>query len=262
MTLAKRIVPCLDVDKGRVVKGVRFVDIRDAGDPVELASRYDAEGADEVVFLDITASHEGRDVILDVAARTAESVFIPLTVGGGVRSVADIKRLLNAGADKVAINSAAVKDPGLVRAAADEFGSQAIVVAIDARRREISCGDMSWEVFVQGGRMPTGLDALRWARMACEMGAGEILLTSMDRDGTTGGYDLDLTRAVSDSVPVPVIASGGAGRPDDLADAVDPTRGGAEAALAASVFHFGEFSILDAKQALVRRGLPVRMPRR
>ncbi len=260
MTLAKRIVPCLDVDKGRVVKGVRFVDIRDAGDPAELASRYDAEGADEVVFLDITASHEGRDLILDVAARTAETVFIPLTVGGGVRSVADVKRLLSSGADKVAINSAAVKDPALIRAAADEFGSQAIVVAIDARRREISCGDRSWEVFVQGGRVPTRLDAVRWACMACEMGAGEILLTSMDRDGTTDGYDLELTRRVTDAVPVPVVASGGAGKPEHLADAVDPTLGGAEAALAASVFHFEEFSILEAKQAVAARGLPVRIP--
>ncbi len=260
MPLAKRIVPCLDVDKGRVVKGVRFVELRDAGDPVELASRYDAEGADELVFLDITASHEDRDLILEVAARTAETVFIPLTIGGGVRSVADVKRLLNAGADKVAVNTAAVKDPALIRAAASEFGSQAIVVAIDARRREVSCGDASWEVFVQGGRVPTGLDAVRWARMACEMGAGEILLTSMDRDGTTDGYDLELTRAVSDAVPVPVIASGGAGDPEHLADAVDPERGGAEAALAASVFHFGGFSVGEAKQALVRRGLPVRIP--
>ena len=260
MTLAKRIVPCLDVDKGRVVKGVRFVGLRDAGDPVELARRYDEEGADELVFLDITASHEGRDLILDVAARTAESVFIPLTIGGGVRSVEDVSRLLRAGADKVAMNSAAVTTPELVRDAASEFGSQAIVVAIDARRKELSCGDASWEVFVQGGRLPTGLDALRWARMVCELGAGEILLTSMDRDGTSEGYELDLTKAVSDAVPVPVIASGGAGRPEHLADAVDPALGGAEAALAASVFHFGEFSITQAKQALAERGLPVRMP--
>ena len=260
MPLAKRIVPCLDVDKGRVVKGVRFVDIRDAGDPVELGARYDAEGADELVFLDITASHEDRDLILDVAAATAETVFIPLTVGGGVRSVRDVKRLLDSGADKVAMNSAAVQDPTLVKAAADEFGSQAIVVAIDARRLEQSCGDASWEVFVQGGRVPTGLDVVRWARMVTELGAGEILLTSMDRDGTNVGYDLDLTRAVVDAVSVPVIASGGAGRPDDLADAVDPARGGAEAALAASVFHFGEFTVAEAKQALAARGLPVRIP--
>ena len=261
MPLTKRVVPCLDVDGGRVVKGVRFVDIRDAGDPVELAARYDAEGADELVFLDITASHEGRDLILDVAARTAESVFIPLTIGGGVRSVTDVTRLLGAGADKVAINTAAVERPVLVKEAAAEFGSQAIVVAIDARKREVSCGDASWEVFVQGGRVPTGLEVVRWARMVCELGAGEILLTSMDRDGTTDGYDIELTRAVSDAVPVPVIASGGAGTPDHLADAVDPDKGGAEAALAASVFHFGQFSIGDAKQAFEARGLPVRIPR-
>lgn len=261
MPLTKRIVPCLDVDGGRVVKGVRFVDIRDAGDPVELAARYDAEGADELVFLDITASHEGRDLILDVASRTAESVFIPLTIGGGVRSVEDVSRLLGAGADKVAINTAAVERPVLIQEAAAEFGSQAIVVAIDARRREQACGDTAWEVFVKGGRLPAGLDAVRWARMVCELGAGEILLTSMDADGTTGGYDLGLTRAVADAVPVPVIASGGAGTPDHLADAVDPALGGAEAALAASVFHFGEFSIAQAKQALAARGLPVRIPR-
>lgn len=258
--LAKRVVPCLDVDKGRVVKGVRFVDIRDAGDPVELASRYNEEGADEVVFLDITASHEDRDIILDVVSITAESVFIPLTVGGGIRSVDDVKRLLRAGADKVAVNTAAISDPSLVKAGADEFGSQAIVVAIDARRREISCGDMAWEVFVQGGRVPTGMDVVRWARMVVELGAGEILLTSMDRDGTTDGYDLELTRAVSDAVNVPVIASGGAGEPQHLADAVDPDKGGAEAALAASVFHFGRFSVTEAKRAIAARGLPVRIP--
>lgn len=261
MPLTKRIVPCLDVDGGRVVKGVRFVDLRDAGDPVELAARYDAEGADELVFLDITASHEGRDLILDVASRTAETVFIPLTIGGGVRSVADVSRLLGAGADKVAINTAAVQRPPLVQEATAEFGSQAIVVAIDARRSRDPGRDPSWEVFVQGGRVPTGLDAIRWARTACELGAGEILLTSMDADGTTEGYDLELTRAVSDAVPVPVIASGGAGAPGHLADAVDPELGGAEAALAASVFHFGEFSIAQAKQAVAARGLPVRIPR-
>ena len=259
--LAKRIVPCLDVDRGRVVKGTRFVDLKDAGDPVELAARYNREGADELVFLDITASHEDRAIILDVAARTAESVFIPLTVGGGVRTVDDILTLLRAGADKVAINTAAVKDPDLVRSAAGEVGAQAIVVAIDARRREVSCGELSWEVFVEGGRVATGLDAVRWAQMAAELGAGEILLTSMDRDGTTDGYDLELTRAVSDAVRVPVIASGGAGAPDDLADAVDPERGGADAALAASVFHYRTFSVSDAKEALVRRGLPVRLAR-
>lgn len=257
--LAKRVIPCLDVDGGRVVKGVRFENIRDAGDPVELAGRYDHEGADEIVFLDITASHEQRDTILDVASRTAESVFIPLTIGGGVRGVDDVRRLLLAGADKVAINTAAVRDPKVIRAAADEFGSQAIVAAIDARRLEHSCGDSSWEVFIEGGRTPTGLDALRWAQMVCEMGAGEILLTSMDADGTTDGYDLDLTRTVAAAVPVPVIASGGAGTPDHLADAVDPEKGGAEAALAASVFHFGTFTISEAKRALDRRGLPVRL---
>jgi imidazole glycerol-phosphate synthase subunit HisF len=258
--LAKRVVPCLDVDKGRVVKGVRFVDIKDAGDPVELASRYNAEGADELVFLDITASYEERDIILDVVSATAESVFIPLTVGGGVRAVEDVKRLLRAGADKVAVNTAAVSNPQLIKDAADEFGAQAIVVAIDARRREISCGDKAWEVFVEGGRIPTGMDVVRWARMVAELGAGEILLTSMDRDGTTDGYDIELTKEVSDAVSIPVIASGGAGTPDHLADAVDPARGGAAAALAASVFHFGEFSVTEAKRAIAARGLPVRIP--
>jgi cyclase len=255
VTLAKRIIPCLDVDRGRVVKGVRFVDIRDAGDPVELAARYEAEEADELVFLDITASAEGRDLILDVAARTAESVFIPLTIGGGVRGVDDVRTLLLAGADKVAINTAAVERPEVVAEAAAQFGSQAIVVAIDAKRT----GDR-WEVFTHGGRTDAGIDAVAWAARACELGAGEILLTSMDADGTTDGYDLRLTRAVSEAVPVPVIASGGAGLPEHLADAVDPALGHAEAALAASVFHFGTFSVLDSKQALLSRGLPVRIP--
>ena len=250
------MVPCLDVDKGRVVKGVRFVDIRDAGDPVELARRYDAEGADEIVFLDITASSEGRDLILEVAARTAESVFIPLTIGGGVRSVDDVKRLLRSGADKVAINTAAVRDPALIERAAGEFGSQAVVLAVDARRTS-----RGWEVFVEGGRRPTGRDAVGWAAEGAALGAGEILLTSMDRDGTTDGYDLELTRAVAEAVGVPVIASGGAGQPEHLADAVDPDKGAAEAALAASVFHFGTFSIGEAKRALEARGLPVRIPR-
>lgn len=253
--LAKRVIPCLDVDKGRVVKGVRFVELRDAGDPVELAARYDHEGADELVFLDITASYEQRDLIIDVATRTAETLFIPLTIGGGVRTVDDIRRLLIAGSDKVAINTAAVRRPDLVREAADEFGAQAIVVAVDARRRQSD----GWEVYVEGGRIATGIDAVEWATTACRLGAGEILLTSMDTDGTTDGYDLALTRAVTDAVPVPVIASGGAGSPDHLADAVDPSFGGAEAALAASVFHFGEFSINDAKRAMAARGLPVRM---
>jgi cyclase len=255
--LAKRVIPCLDVDGGRVVKGVRFGDLRDAGDPVELAARYDREGADEVVFLDITASHERREHIFEVASRTAESVFIPLTIGGGVRSVDDVRRLLRAGADKVAINTAAVERPELISEAAGEFGRQAIVVAIDAR----STGSGRWDVFVEGGRRNTDIDAVGWAARAAGLGAGEILLTSMDRDGTTDGYDLELTAAVAAAVRVPVIASGGAGQPDDLADAVDPERGGAEAALAASVFHFGTFSIADAKRAIETRGLPVRIPR-
>ncbi|MDQ3916262.1 MAG: imidazole glycerol phosphate synthase subunit HisF [Actinomycetota bacterium] len=255
--LAKRVVPCLDVDKGRVVKGVRFQALRDAGDPVELAGRYDAEGADELVYLDITASSEARDLILDVAARTAETLFIPLTIGGGVRSVDDVRKLLRAGADKVAINTAALDDPDLLRRAAGEFGAQAVVAAIDARR--IAGG---WQVFAEGGRRNTGRDAVGWAEEATAIGAGEILLTSMDADGTTGGYDLELTAAVARAVDVPVIASGGAGTPDHLADAVDPAHGGAAAALAASVFHFGTFSIGDAKRAMARRGLPVRIAAR
>jgi imidazole glycerol-phosphate synthase subunit HisF len=264
--LAKRIIPCLDVDHGRVVKGVRFAELRDAGDPAELARAYDGEGADELVFLDITASSEQRELILNVAERTAESVFIPLTVGGGVRSVSDVRRLLLAGADKVAVNSAAVRRPELVQETASEFGSQAIVVAIDARRaRETrrsggeAVEDGGWEVYVDGGRVATGLDAVSWARQAAELGAGEILLTSMDKDGTTEGYDLRLTRTVARSVPIPVIASGGAGTPEHLADAVDPHLGAAAAALAASVFHFGTFSVAEAKQALAHRGVPVRI---
>jgi imidazole glycerol-phosphate synthase subunit HisF len=253
--LAKRVIPCLDVEGGRVVKGVRFVDLVDAGDPVELAATYDRQGADEIVFLDITASHEGRELIYDVATRTAERVFVPLTIGGGISSVDDVRRLLRAGADKVSINSAAVERPELIAEAAGEFGAQAIVVAIDAKRE-----DGSWRVYVKGGRVATGLDAIGWATRASELGAGEILLTSMDADGTTGGYDLDLTRAVADAVSIPVIASGGAGSPDHIADAVDPARGGAEAALAASIFHFGTFSVSDAKRAIEGRGLPVRMP--
>jgi cyclase len=253
--LAKRVVPCLDVDKGRVVKGVRFEGLRDAGDPVELATRYDAEGADELVYLDITASSEGRDLILDVAARTAETLFIPLTIGGGVRSVDDVRRLLRAGADKVAINTAALDDPELLTRAADEFGAQAIVVAIDARRSAPG----GWTVFAEGGRRDTARDAIAWAEEATGAGAGEILLTSMDADGTTDGYDLALTSAVAAAVGVPVIASGGAGTPAHLADAVDPDLGGAAAALAASVFHFGTFSIADAKRAIASRGLPVRI---
>lgn len=255
--LAKRIIACLDVDKGRVVKGVKFENLRDAGDPAELAARYDAEGVDEVVFLDITASREGRDAIFDVVAATAETVFIPLTVGGGIRSVSDARRMLRAGADKVAINTAAVENPGLIRDIASEFGSQAVVVAIDAR---FSQTDGKWLVWVRGGREPTGLDAVEWSRQAAALGAGEILLTSMDADGTTTGFDLKLTRAVTAAVRVPVIASGGAGKPSDMANAVDPSLGGADAALAASVFHFGEVSIVEAKRALEARNLPVRMP--
>ena len=254
--LAKRVIPCLDVDGGRVVKGTKFVELRDAGDPVELAARYDAEGADEIVFLDITASHEGRDHIFDVASRTAESVFIPLTVGGGVRSVEDVRRLLRAGADKVAMNTAAWRTPQLIADAAGEFGDQAIVVAIDARATS-----SGWEVYLEGGRVATGADAVEWAARAASLGAGEILLTSMDRDGTTSGYDLELTAAVAGVVSCPVIASGGAGEPSDLADAVDPRLGGAAAALAASVFHFRAFSVMDAKEAMADRGLPVRIPR-
>jgi cyclase len=260
--LAKRVVPCLDVDAGRVVKGVRFQDLRDAGDPVELAARYDAEGADELVYLDITASSEGRELILDVAARTAETLFIPLTIGGGVRSVDDVRKLLRAGADKTAMNTAALDDPLLIRRAADEFGSQAIVVAIDARRTPGPGPGHTWTVFAEGGRRDTGRDALAWAEEATANGAGEILLTSMDADGTTTGYDLGLTAAVSRATPVPVIASGGAGTPDHLADAVDPDKGNAAAALAASVFHFGTFSIDAAKRAIAERGLPVRIAAR
>jgi imidazole glycerol-phosphate synthase subunit HisF len=260
--LARRVVPCLDVDGGRVVKGVRFVDLKDAGDPVEMAAVYEDAGADEIVFLDITASAEDRAIMLDVATRTAEQVFIPLTVGGGVRSVGDVRALLRAGADKVAINTAAVRNPDLIRQAASEFGSQAIVVAIDARRTEppVNAGGVSWEVWIEGGRTPAHRDAVEWAEQACECGAGEILITSMDADGTTDGYDLELTLAVTGAVPVPVIASGGAGEPGHLADAVDPSLGGAQAALAASVFHFGMFSVLEAKQAIAERGLPVRIP--
>lgn len=257
MTLAKRVIPCLDVHAGRVVKGVRFIDPRDAGDPAELAARYDDEGADEVVFLDISASAEERATSLDAVTRTAETVFVPLTVGGGVRDVDDVRGLLRAGADKVAINTAAVRRPELIREAADAFGDQAIVVAIDARKRATGA---SWEVFVYGGRASTGIDAVEWAERACELGAGELLVTSMDRDGTTDGYDLELTSTIAAAVPVPVIASGGAGKPGDLADAVDPNLGAAEAALAASVFHFGTFSVRDAKRAIGQRNLPVRMP--
>jgi cyclase len=253
MTMLKvRIIPCLDVKDGRVVKGVQFVDLRDAGDPVEQARVYDAAGADELTFLDITASHENRDTIFDVVRRTAEQCFMPLTVGGGVRTIEDIRKLLLAGADKVSINSAAVARPEFVREAAKKYGDQCIVVAIDAR----GSGPGKWEVFTHGGRKGTGLDAVDWARRMTDHGAGEILLTSMDRDGTKSGFDLALTRAVSDAVPVPVVASGGVGSLDDLVDGV--TKGGASAVLAASIFHFGMFTIAQAKEHLARAGVPVR----
>ncbi|MFZ2208273.1 MAG: imidazole glycerol phosphate synthase subunit HisF [Porticoccaceae bacterium] len=254
--LARRIIPCLDVDAGRVVKGVRFVDIRDAGDPVEVARRYDEAGADEITFLDITASHEGRDTTLHTVARMAAAVFIPLTVGGGVRSLDDIKALLRAGADKVGINSAAVTDPEFVRLAAARFGSQCIVVAIDAKRVSAPGEAPRWEVFTHGGRRSTGLDAVAWARRVAALGAGEILLTSMDRDGTRDGFDLELTRAVSDAVGVPVIASGGVGNLQHLVDGIQ--KGGADAVLAASIFHFGEYSVAEAKAFMAAQGVQVR----
>lgn len=254
--LVRRIIPCLDVDAGRVVKGVRFVDIRDAGDPVEVARRYDQAGADEIAFLDITASHQNRNTTLDTVARMAAAVFIPLTVGGGVRTLEDIKALLRAGADKVSINSAAVRDPELVRAAAARFGSQCIVVAIDAKCVSASGEPPRWEVFTHGGRQATGLDAVAWAGRMVAAGAGEILLTSMDRDGTRDGFDLALTRAISDAVAVPVIASGGVGNLQHLVDGV--LLGHADAVLAASIFHFGEFTIAEAKSYMAARGIAVR----
>ena len=250
-----RIIPCLDVEGGRVVKGVNFVDLVDAGDPVELARRYDEQGADEVVFLDITASSDQRDTILDVARRTAEEVFIPFTIGGGIRTVEDARRLLRAGADKVSVNTAAVDRPELISEIAGEFGSQCAVVAIDAKRRTGSASD-GWEVFVHGGRTPTGLDAVEWAVRCEELGAGEILLTSMDRDGTRDGFDLHLTRAIADAVNVPVIASGGVGTLDHLVHGV--TKGGADAVLAASIFHFGEHTVAEAKAHLLEAGVSVR----
>ncbi|MBI4666300.1 MAG: imidazole glycerol phosphate synthase subunit HisF [Nitrospinae bacterium] len=253
MTLKKRIIPCLDVKGGRVVKGVQFVNLRDAGDPVEIAAMYDRQGADELTFLDITASHEERNIILDVVARTAEQVFMPLTVGGGVRTQEDIHNLLRAGADKVGINTAAVKDPDFVRQAAERFGSQCIVVAIDAKRKEGG----GWEVFTHGGRTPTGLDAVEWAVRMERMGAGEILLTSMDADGSKEGYDLELTRAVSRAVTIPVIASGGVGTLEHLYEGL--TYGEADAALAASIFHFREHTIGEAKRYLSERGVCVRL---
>jgi cyclase len=254
--LAKRVIPCLDVDRGRVVKGTNFVQLRDAGDPVQVASRYEQEGADELVFLDITASHEGRAIMLDVVRRTAEVVFMPLTVGGGIRSCEDIRALLNAGSDKVSINSAAPRDPDFVREAARRFGSQCIVVNIDPKRVERE-GREFWEVHINGGRVGTGLEAVAWARQVEELGAGEIVLTSMDADGTKNGYDLEITRAVSEAVSIPVVASGGAGRPEHLADAIE--RGKADAALAASIFHYGEYTIRETKQCMAGRGIPVRL---
>jgi imidazole glycerol-phosphate synthase subunit HisF len=251
--LAKRIIPCLDVTGGRVVKGVNFVELRDAGDPVEIAARYNDQGADELTFLDITATSDGRDLILHIVEAVASQVFIPLTVGGGVRSVDDVRRLLNAGADKVSFNSAAVADPNVIRAASDKYGAQCIVVAIDAKRRERGGG---WDVYTHGGRRNTGLDAVDWARRMAATGAGEILLTSMDRDGTKSGFDLELTRAVCDAVPVPVIASGGVGALEHLSDGI--RIGGADAVLAASIFHYGEFTVAQAKALLARDGIPVR----
>jgi imidazole glycerol-phosphate synthase subunit HisF len=256
--LAKRVIPCLDVTGGRVVKGVNFVELRDAGDPVEIAARYNEQGADELTFLDITATSDGRDLILPIIEAVASQVFIPLTVGGGVRSVADVRRLLNAGADKVSFNSAAVDRPELIAEAAGRYGSQCIVVAIDAKRRAPTAEGAAagWEVFTHGGRKNTGLDAVAWARRMADAGAGEILLTSMDRDGTKSGFDLALTRAVSDAVPVPVIASGGVGMLEHLSEGI--RIGGADAVLAASIFHYGEFTVGQAKALLARDGIVVR----
>ncbi len=257
MGLAKRIIPCLDVDQGRVVKGVQFVDIRDAGDPVEVARRYDSEGADELTFLDITASHEDRETMVHVVEQVASEVFIPLTVGGGIREVADVRRMLNAGADKVAINTAAVFNPEFVREASERFGSQCIVVAIDAKQVSAEGEPLRWEIFTHGGRKPTGIDAIEWAIKMVEYGAGEILLTSMDRDGTKQGFNLELNHAISQAVSVPVIASGGVGNLQHLADGA--TRGGADAVLAASIFHFGEYTVGEAKAFMAEQGIEVRL---
>lgn len=256
--LTKRIIPCLDVDRGRVVKGVNFLDLRDAGDPVEVARRYEREGADELVFLDISASHEGRDIMLDVVRRVSEEVFMPFTVGGGIRTLDDAVRLIQAGAEKVSLNSAAVRTPELITAIARKFGSCATVVNIDPRRVRKN-GNEVWEVHINGGRLPTGLEAVAWARRVQELGAGEIILTSMDADGTKGGYDLPMTRAVAAAVSVPVVASGGAGHPEHLFQVL--TEGGADAALAASIFHYNEHGIAATKDYLAKRGVPVRLPR-
>ncbi len=257
MGLAKRIIPCLDVENGRVVKGVNFVDIRDAGDPVEIAIRYNEQGADEITFLDITASHENRDTTVHTVEKIAEEVFIPLTVGGGIRTVQDIRTMLNAGADKVSINTAAIHNPELVREAAERFGSQCIVVAIDAKRVDDVDGQPRWEIFTHGGRKSTHIDAVAWAVRMAELGAGEILLTSMDRDGTKNGFELGVTRAITDAVEIPVIASGGVGTLDHLVDGV--LLGGADAVLAASIFHFGEFTVPEAKAYMAARGIEVRL---
>lgn len=257
MSLAKRIIPCLDVDNGRVVKGVKFVDIRDAGDPVEVARRYDREGADEITFLDITASSDDRETIVHVVEQVAEQVFIPLTVGGGIRTMDDVRRMLNAGADKVAINTAAVFNPEFVKEASERVGSQCIVVAIDAKKVSHEDEPNRWEIFTHGGRKPTGLDAIEWAKKMADYGAGEILLTSMDRDGTKIGFDLELTAAISDAVNIPVIASGGVGNLDHLAEGV--SKGKADAVLAASIFHFGEYSVEEAKRHMAARGIEVRL---
>ena len=255
--LAKRIIPCLDVKEGRVVKGVKFENLRDAGDPVEIAKQYDAERADELVFLDITASSDKRNILLDVVTRTAEAVFMPLTVGGGVRTTEDIRTLLKSGADKVSLNTRAVENPQVLKEGAGKFGSQCIVLAIDAKRRDLNDPSKGWEVFTHGGRKAAGKDAVEWAKLGVELGAGEILLTSMDRDGTKNGYDLELTRAISESVPVPVIASGVVGTLEHLADGI--TQGKADAVLAASIFHYREYSIKQAKEYLRQKGIPVRL---
>jgi cyclase len=254
--LAKRIIPCLDVNEGRVVKGTNFLNLRDAGDPVAVAARYEQEGADELVFLDITATHEGRDIMLDVVRRTADVVFMPLTVGGGIRNLDDIRALLNAGSDKVSINSAACQNPEFIRQAARRFGNQCIVVNIDPKRVKKN-GDEVWEIHINGGRVGTGLEAVAWAREAERLGAGEIVLTSMDADGTKDGYDLEITAAVTRAVSIPVVASGGAGCPEHLADAI--LLGGADAALAASIFHYGEYTIEETKSLMRDRGIPVRL---
>ena len=257
MGLAKRIIPCLDVENGRVVKGVNFVDIRDAGDPVEIAIRYNQQGADEITFLDITASHEGRDTTVHTVEKIAEQVFIPLTVGGGIRTLEDIRTMLNAGADKVSINTAAIHNPELVRESAERFGSQCIVVAIDAKRVDDVDGKPRWEILTHGGRKPTGIDAVAWAVRMADLGAGEILLTSMDRDGTKNGFELGVTRAITDAVEIPVIASGGVGNLDHLVEGI--TLGGADAVLAASIFHFGEYTVPQAKAYMAERGIEVRL---